>query len=98
MAWFATRPKPAPQFVAPKEVTDIISIQERTRMALKTRTSADTEKFVLTIPKVTVKFSKKTGGAYADTSEIIQSELAHIRQQSADSKPETPDNSNDATK
>ena len=86
------------EFVAHKEVTVIISIQERTRMALKTRTSADTEKFVLTVPKVTVKFSKKTGGAYADTSEIIQSELAHIRQQSADSKPETTDNSNGGTK
>ena len=49
-------------------------------------------------PKVTVKFSKKTGGAYADTSEIIRSELAHIRQQFADSKPETADNNNGGSK
>jgi len=67
-------------------------------MALRNRNqliSADTS---MAAPKVTVKFSKKTGGAYADTSEIIRSELAHIRQQFADSKPETADNNNGGSK
>ena len=54
--------------------------------------SAKTGKFVVTGPKVTVRVSKETGGAYADMGEVIQSELAQIRQKFAKDKPEQPRN------
>jgi hypothetical protein len=37
-----------------------------------------------TDPKVDVKISKETGGAYADVRQVIESELARIRQEKAD--------------
>lgn len=70
-------------------------------MALRNRNrliSAKSGKFILTAPKVNVKVSKQTGGAYADMGEVIQSELAHIRQKYAKSKTETPGKDNGRAK